>query len=379
VAAILAYLGAYRERTRARLGKLAAWPLGRSAVGDAPPMAEALEHAVDVLGATQLIVVWQERFEEAALVAYWTGSACEVVKLPALPAEASTRDQTVAFVAGRQGETKSALASILKHVPAGRVSPGLAQDVERYSTAPIQSSHYVGRVWVFKPRYSDEDILSLTEIVASRIASDLERFWSDTELASATTIRERAALARDMHDSVLQDLTAASLKLSATTGKMPVAMQAPLREIGALLLQQQKRIRHFVETTRPQRERGLLRLGDQLEAFLYALSKQWQCEPELAIEPPDLQVEGWLVAELCQILSEATANAVRHGNASRVEVVIKSNDSRLSVSIADNGRGAASVDAEPHSIKERVKGMGGRFRVDGRGPGFGMTIEVPGE
>src|SRR3546814_4152321 len=73
---------------------------------------------------------------------------------------------------------------------------------------------------------------------------------------------------------------------------------------------------------------------------------------DLVLDPPDMEVPCWIVHEISQIISEATANAVRHGGATHVCVTLTRSRGELEFCISDNGSGmqkAGSPRSEEHT------------------------------
>ena len=102
----------------------------------------------------------------------------------------------------------------------------------------------------------------------------------------------------------------------------------------------------------------------------------------------DLRTEGLtapvpepLARDLYHIVREALVNAVRHGEASRVQVAITATPGReVSISVRDNGRGfpfagrfsgeaLARMDAGPKTLRERVASLSGSLAVESSGGG----------
>ena len=77
---------------------------------------------------------------------------------------------------------------------------------------------------------------------------------------------------------------------------------------------------------------------------------------------------------------EATSNAIRHGQASRIDITLELRDGALTLSIVDDGTGLR--DATPGfglaSIRSRVEEMGGRLALEQASPrGTALRIEIP--
>ena len=87
-----------------------------------------------------------------------------------------------------------------------------------------------------------------------------------------------------------------------------------------------------------------------------------------------------LAHELRLLIREAVANAVRHGQCSRVDLVIeRASDGTLQVSIDDNGKGFDACDhgSYPRSISERIAALGGQLRIDSCAAGVRLDIALP--
>jgi signal transduction histidine kinase len=83
---------------------------------------------------------------------------------------------------------------------------------------------------------------------------------------------------------------------------------------------------------------------------------------------------------LTRILREAVTNAVRHGGAPTVSVLLRDVDGIL-LRVTDEGRGfdASEPPSDAHfgltSMRERTEALGGEFKLSSQ-PGRGTSIEV---
>jgi signal transduction histidine kinase len=88
------------------------------------------------------------------------------------------------------------------------------------------------------------------------------------------------------------------------------------------------------------------------------------------------------------LMAESVANAVRHGNASELKIVVSSNDGEIHIQIYDNGRGypVTSTSTEnveipsalkPKSLKDRTLASGGTLRVRSSKRGVSLDFEFP--
>jgi signal transduction histidine kinase len=105
----------------------------------------------------------------------------------------------------------------------------------------------------------------------------------------------------------------------------------------------------------------------------------WRIETGLKGLADPLPVPYRLSFEVQQIVREAVANAVRHGQASKVELTLGRNGSGLLLAVADNGSGfpGAEDGGAPVSISERVTGLGGTIEVSSSDTGARLDLHFP--
>ena len=377
-AVMLGYFGSYRSRSEARLRELAGWPHDVILEDDRPWLSTSLRHASNVFATNRIAVLWQDRDEASARLAWWTGTECRFadgilldgagLMLVDEGASRLTPDKYAVAIAS----LRSAMPQSIE-VLCGQV---LGPEWQAIHVSGFESLRYRGCVIVLDPAFKDENIVALTKIVASRIAMQLEQFSLVNAFAANAGVKERARLARDLHDSVLQDLTAAVLQLDATAKRVP-DWETSLTKIRDLLKMQQRRIRSFVSDTRMQRSEDCL-LIDQLQTLVEPLQAQWDCCLMIDVAPPDLKISAGMAAELCLALSEATANAVKHGSARRVVVTIELRQQALAVSICDDGQRAnPSSVSIPYSLNHRMSELGGKLTVANDTAGYALTMDIP--
>ena len=378
-AVMLGYLGAYRERNRQRLAELADWPL-EAITGDNVSWLRGLfKHAAQVLAGPRLLVVWRDHEIEAGSVAYWYSGDLRLVNIRN-SAFWEHHDPDPVFdpkLFGSPDACRDEVAAILRDLPDGIVELPSADGFA--CSATFSSVRYRGRVFVINPACRPDECRPLTDIIAMRFGSELERLALMQQTADAARTEERARLARDLHDSILQDLTAASLKLKLLAKSVPDDVRAQLADVSSLVFSQQQRIRQYVEAQRSPDRRPHAALHQALPGLVKILREQWDCEIEMSLDPPDIEVPKWTHHEISQLVSEATANAVRHGKATRLRITLAEADGSLNLEFYDNGSGVQS-DLEPNrplSLTTRVADLGGHLTICRASPGFCLRIALP--
>lgn len=372
---MLGYFGAYRNRSRHRLARLAAWPLAQTGIGQDAWLRDILDHARDVLGAQRLVAIWQGD-EPTGMVAICSADRMTVSAVLD-PVQWASIEGDLQRPIARRSPFHVALSAGLNAAIAD-ADPGEKQ-INNLCDAAFSGLRHKGRLLVMNAKYRHEEIESLAEIVGGRISYELDRIALMQEITVSARVQERVRLSRDLHDSVLQDLTAARLKLKSVMRSVSPGMEPPLGDVATIIAEQQRRIRRFVDGMRG--GDSVARLPGTLARHVAELERQWECEIHLTTHPEDLRIAGGMAENLIQIISEATSNAVRHGSATRIDLSVTLRGGVLQIAIADNGTGivdsAIRQRERPLSLGERVTDLAGRLSVVRYKPGFALLIELP--
>ena len=114
---------------------------------------------------------------------------------------------------------------------------------------------------------------------------------------------------------------------------------------------------------------------DSLAAALHDLGDRCQSIFGVAcsVEAEPCEMPRWAIAHLGMIAREAVANAVRHGRASTVRLVVASDGNRHTMSIEDDGIGMGSTRPRAGALglvnmKRRAEAIGGALDVAARIP-----------
>ncbi len=226
--------------------------------------------------------------------------------------------------------------------------------------------------------------LRLLSTIARHVGLAVERARLADERARLMRAEERARLAREIHDTLAQGLTAIALHLE---GAMPYLDSDPKRA--------RARLERALETTRESLEearRSVLNLrsglpeGRPLPEALGALGRALTAETGIRVST---RVEGQravplrVEAELYRIAQEALANVRAHAAARQVDVTLRLQAGAAGLSIRDDGQGFdPRAVGEGHlgivGMRERAALLGGRLRLRRRiGKGTIIVVSVP--
>ena len=201
-----------------------------------------------------------------------------------------------------------------------------------------------------------------------------------TETKEQVIQEERRRIARELHDSVSQQLFAAMMMISALNeraDKFDEKEQKQLKMIERVLSQAQSEMRALLLHLRPiSLESKSLKSG--IEGLLVELQTKVQMKIHWDIE--DVKLPEGVEDHLFRIAQELLSNTLRHSHATTLEVYLRQLDSTVLFKIEDNGVGFNSEEILPGSyginnMKERVQGLGGQVRIVSF-PNQGTTIEI---
>jgi signal transduction histidine kinase len=198
------------------------------------------------------------------------------------------------------------------------------------------------------------------------------------------TLEERQRLARDLHDSVKQQVFAISMLVNSTKRLLSLDLgraQTCLEETDTYVQHVQQELTTLVLALRPAAltEHGLVAAVSDLAAHWSQQSGiASQVKVECALDP-SLKVEE----ALFRIAQEALANSARHSQASQVELTLTSEQGRCTLTVDDNGQGFDSVAVQGkgiglRSMQERIHAVGGTLDVTSAlGKGTRVTASCP--
>lgn len=381
-ATMLGYFGAYREGNQVRLTHLANWPLDSTVIDKSGWLKRLCSHATEVIGCDTLIVVWRDQDQPVGSVVEWSRG---VLRVTDLIDDAKGRDRWQGIDGTVLATTPGGGARLLEPNERDQIakgfSPFVATDTSHVTMgvlAGFSGLRFRGAVYVIDPDCRSEDAILLSEIIATRIGSEIERLDLITRVADAARVEERGRLARDLHDSILQDLTATALKLRSVS--ISATEAAPkLREIETLVIEQQRRIRRFVED---QRDGGIETPVDMcadLQRHAEILEMKWGVTIAFDWNGPRITPGRSFVEEIVQLVSEATANAVRHGAASTLAIGVRIFRESLQVDVIDNGSGLATG-CDPTgslSLRDRLTQLGGTMTMFEAVRGLEVNMFIP--
>lgn len=213
---------------------------------------------------------------------------------------------------------------------------------------------------LFLRRRVDEKSRALVQEIAARREQEI-------------VLHERKRLAADLHDTLEQTLTGASLQLDAMGEADP---PKPLVIARRLLDRSRDELRRAVWDLTPEMI-GESGFAEALETIAEEQS-ELGVEIDVAIQGQASRVPDRIAAHFCRVVQECISNAARHGKASHITVELGVSDREISLKVEDNGGGFDQEKAPGISsghfgingMKERLRRLGGELEIrseEGRG------------
>ncbi|KEQ49551.1 MULTISPECIES: sensor histidine kinase [Streptococcus] len=193
--------------------------------------------------------------------------------------------------------------------------------------------------------------------------------------------KERKRIARDLHDTVSQELFAAHMILSGVSQQAlkldREKMQTQLQSVAAILETAQKDLRVLLLHLRPVEleEKSLI---EGIQILLKELEDKSDLKVSLKQNVSKLPKK--IEEHIFRILQELISNTLRHAQASCLDVYLYQKDVEVQLKVVDNGIGfqLGSLDDLSYglrNIKERVEDMAGTVQLL-TAPKQGLAVDI---
>jgi signal transduction histidine kinase len=199
---------------------------------------------------------------------------------------------------------------------------------------------------------------------------------------------ERARVARELHDGVIQSLIGVEMHMEVMRSQDPLRgtpAGAELLRVQNVVRNEVLNLRDLMQQMRPAEfdpDEMLDYVADMVQRF----GRDTGISARFVTELKDVTLARQVCFELIRIIQEGLANVRKHSAASHVVVRFGIRDGAWWLEIDDDGRGfpfegrlsQAELDARrigPQIIKERVRAIGAQLMIESK-PGSGSRLEL---
>jgi two-component system, NarL family, sensor kinase len=220
--------------------------------------------------------------------------------------------------------------------------------------------------------------LDLLSTIASQVGVAIERARLAGERVHIARVEERTRLARDLHDTVAQGLTAIGLHLESALEELPRRTNAA-RSVHRALDVTRATLDQARGSIRQLRSVGAVPLQESLQVLAHRVAAETGIRVHVRLQgqfPLSTAQED----EILRIAGEALTNVHKHAQATDVDLSLTGARRHLRLTIVDNGQGfnrARSSGFGLVGMRERAQALGGRLRISSRrGRGTRVTFTL---
>jgi len=208
------------------------------------------------------------------------------------------------------------------------------------------------------------------------------------KLQHGAVLEERNRIARELHDTLEQELAGITLQLDLAVDCFRQAPPVAFRALDTA----RKMSRHsMVEARRSVWDLrcDLLEQGDlpsALRRIVSPLEPSGDARIEVNVSGIPVRLPGKIEMSLLRIGQEAVANAIKHGHASQIQIELQYTADKVILRVSDDGQGFSPEQSNSAGhfgmldMRERAEAIGSHLQIDSApGRGTHITVDVHSE
>jgi signal transduction histidine kinase len=255
-------------------------------------------------------------------------------------------------------------------------------------------SHEMGRDWTGRFVVVDgyvghrrEHELRFAQNIMRQVGPALYSVYLFRHFRSRAGAVERARVARELHDTVIQSLISIEMQIDVLRRRGTNDSQLPseLQRVQGLLRQEVLNLRELMQTMRPP-DVGPHQFLDFIAQLVERFSRDTGVAGRFVSELQEVTLPASTCRELARVVQEGLVNIRKHSGAQSVMVHFGSQNGFWKLVIDDDGKGfpftgrftLTELDdfrRGPTVIKERVRAVGGDMVLESS-PGHGSKLEI---
>ncbi|MFQ5967272.1 MAG: GAF domain-containing sensor histidine kinase [Acidimicrobiia bacterium] len=253
-------------------------------------------------------------------------------------------------------------------------------EMETFLGVPIQvGDRLFGNLYLTEKvgGFTDSD-QAVTESLAVIAASAISNARASEELLRAALIGDRARIARDLHDAIIQDLYAVGLSLQSLSAELEGEGRERINAAVDQLDMSIAALRRFIFDLRPPiwARRQLAR---EIRSLVTEMSLAYKASIDLSLDGDFGGVSESTTETASLVVRESLSNALRHANAAQVAVDVRMEGDTVTISVVDDGVGfnpeVVARGMGLDNIALRVTQRGGELKIKSA-PGSGTDVAI---
>lgn len=255
-------------------------------------------------------------------------------------------------------------------------------------------SHEMGRDWTgrfvvinaYVGRRRERE-LRLAQNILRQVGPGLYSVYLFRRFRSRAGAVERARVARELHDTVIQSLISVEMQIDVLRrrGDNDSRLSGELERIQELLRQEVLNLRELMQTMRPP-DIGPHQFLDFIAQLVERFSRDTGVVARFVSELQEVSLPAATCRELARVVQEGLVNIRKHSGAQSAVVRFGAQNGCWKLVIDDDGKGFPfagrftlteldSFHKGPTVIKERVRAVGGDMVIESN-PGHGSKLEI---
>ena len=217
-------------------------------------------------------------------------------------------------------------------------------------------------------------------VLAEAFNEMLERLERERRDSSHRAVTEREAerrrIAGELHDDIGQLLTAIGLQLDRVSAQSSDGIRDEICDARDGVMNSVEKVRRLAGDMRPE-TLDALGLAAALTNLVDRLSRRTGIRILRALHRDLPPLDDDVALVFYRVAQEALTNAVRHADASCIEIALRAERRRVVLSVVDDGRGIPADRTERglRSMRERALSIGGELDITAR-PSGGTVLRL---
>ncbi|MDJ0663884.1 MAG: GAF domain-containing sensor histidine kinase [Acidimicrobiia bacterium] len=248
---------------------------------------------------------------------------------------------------------------------------------------PLRTRHEVfGNLYLTdKPGgFTDEDQATV-ETLALIAGSAVANARIQRRLREVAVAEDRARIARDVHDDIIQDLFAVGLALQGLADSIDDpgtanTVRTQVERVDDCITS----LRQFIFNLR-QPASHTRDLEIEVNELIEELAEPYSSDIEVSVDALADGFSNEVADAVLHIIKEATSNALRHSDSPIVRILVTGGFNSLSISVVDHGSGFDANREYPGmglpNLRQRARDVGGDLTVKSSGSGTTVTLVLP--
>jgi len=226
--------------------------------------------------------------------------------------------------------------------------------------------------------FTEED-LAVVQALGRIAGAAIQTARLQGRLRQVAIIEDRNRIARDLHDSVIQDLFAVGLGLQGLSARiedddLAGTLHGSIDTLDEAVSTLRRYVFELKDTARPS-----LGIDERIQTLVARMGTVYPANVTLTIEDFESRDSD---DELVLIVTEALSNALRHSHAENVEIELVRDGEHQVLRVSDDGIGFNPSGERDQgmgvaNMRVRARGLGGDMAIDSRSGSTMVEVRIP--